>query len=73
MPAISCDPAALAKSSACFCYTEPEARKVIIYLLRQIAGSTLTPAQLAQAAAGYAFDQRTADSVIAYLLCQIGG
>ena len=73
MPAeISCDPAALAKASACFNYSDGKvADAVIIYLLAQLAGNTMTPAQLAKAAACYVGqDAKMMDAEKVYLLCQ---
>ena len=32
---INCDPSALAKAAACFCYTQDQFRAVMIYLLCQ--------------------------------------
>ena len=71
MPAINCDPAALEKTSACYCFNEPQTRAVLVYLLAQIAGNTMTPAELAKASSCYCFDQKTGDAVLTYLLCQI--
>ena len=68
---INCDPAALAKAAACFCYNEPEARSAMVYLLAQIAGDASTPAELAAKAKCYCFDQKTGEQVMTYLLCQI--
>ena len=72
MPAtINCDPAAISSAGACYCYSDKESRRVITYLLAQIAGDTSTPAALAQKASCYCFDPRTADAVITYLLCEV--
>ena len=70
---VNCDPALLAKAAACYCYTEPQFRSVLIYLLAQIAGHSSTPAELARKAACYCFDQRTAEAVTTLLLAQLAG
>lgn len=69
--AINCDPAALAKAAACYCSTEQQQLADIVYLLKQIAGNTMTPAQLAQASACFCSDKKTQYANITYLLCQI--
>lgn len=73
MPEINCDPAALARAAACFCYSDKKVEDAImIYLLAQIAGDTSTPSALAQEAKCFCFaDQTMRDAVITYLLCQI--
>lgn len=46
------DPAALSKLAACYVGMPLDTQNaVLIYLLQQIAGNTMTPAQLAKAAA----------------------
>ena len=70
--AIDCDPSALAELSACYCFPENVERAIIVYLLAQIAGSTLTPAQLAAAAAPYVgMPKNVQEAAMLYLTCQI--
>ena len=66
---MNCDPTTLAEAAQCFCYTDPQFRGVMVYLLAQKAGNSMTPAQLAQQAACYCYDDRTSRAVITYLLC----
>jgi hypothetical protein len=69
--AITCDPAALASASACYCYDKRTANAVLIYLLAQIAGNTMAPDALARAARCYCIgDAKSRDAVLFYLLCQ---
>ena len=69
--AVNCDPAALARASACFCLPEPQFRAALIWLLTGIAGDTSTPAELAKKSACYCFDRKTAAAVKAYQLSQL--
>lgn len=73
MPEINCDPDALAKAAACFCYENKKvSASVIIYLLAQIAGDTPTPDELARKAACMCInDVPTREAVLLYLLCNI--
>lgn len=69
--AITCDPAALASASACYCYDKRTANAVLIYLLAQVAGNTMAPDALARAARCYCIgDAKSRDAVLFYLLCQ---
>lgn len=68
---MDCTPATLTKSAACYCFNEQQALNIMVYLLAQKAGSTMTPDELAKAAACYCYDRKTAESVITYLLCQL--
>lgn len=63
-------PKGLSAGAACFQGIPPGYRDaVIIYLLAQLAGSTMTPAQLSSAARCYQFgDRKTAEGIIIYLL-----
>lgn len=71
--AVSCVPADLAAASKCFCFNDKNVEMgVVIYLLAQIAGNTMTPAQLADVSKCFCFpDTRTQSAVELYLLCQI--
>ncbi len=71
MPTISCDPAAVAKASACFCLEEPAARAAMLYLLNQISGLNLTPAQLAKNSACFCLNAKASKAAELYLLCSI--
>lgn len=70
---ISCDPSALAKAAACYCYGDHKVEdSIIIYLLAQIAGDTSTPDELARKAACLCIeDKQSREAVMLYLLCQI--
>ena len=70
--AVNCDPATLARASACYCYNETVSAEVMIYLLAQLAGDASTPAQLAVKAKCYCYsDKKLAEAVKIYLLCAI--
>lgn len=69
--AISCDPAAVAKASACFCGPEESQRAQMLYLLLQISGLNLTPAQLAEKSKCFCFEEKAGKAAELYLLCQI--
>jgi hypothetical protein len=72
MPAITCDPATVAKASACWCTDEATYRASMLFLLRQIAGNTMTPAQLAAAAACYVgIPEDVWRAEVTMLLCSI--
>lgn len=69
--AINCDPATLARASACYCYDQKVSDAVMIYLLAAIAGDTSTPKELAEKAKCYCFgDRQVAEAVKALLLCE---
>lgn len=70
---VNCDPAALAKAAACYCYGDRKtADSAIIYLLAQIAADTSSPSELAKKAACFCFaDAPSRDAVLLYLLCNI--
>lgn len=70
---VSCDINDLANASKCYCYSDQkQVDAIIIYLLAQIAETTLTPAELAKQAACYCYpDTRSRDAVMLYLLCAI--
>lgn len=70
--AVSCVPADLAAAAKCFCIEDKTVQaSVMIYLLAQIAGNTMTPAQLVDAAKCYCIpDSTSRDAVMIYLLCQ---
>lgn len=61
----------ISSASACFCFPEPVQRAVTIYLLRQIAGLTMTPVELSRAASGMAFPSNVAVQIIAWLISTI--
>ncbi|HUD74787.1 MAG TPA: hypothetical protein VMQ76_06920 [Terracidiphilus sp.] len=69
--AVNCDPATLAKLSACYCFQPKIANSVMIYLLANKAGDTSTPAQLAAKAACYCFEPKVSEAVKTMLLCNI--
>lgn len=71
MPAtIVCDPAALAKASACYCLPEPAALAAIIYLLN-VSGPNLTPSALAAASAKFRdMPDNAKKAAIVWLTCQ---
>lgn len=69
--AVSCVPNDLAAAAKCYCFDEKTTEAVKIYLLYQIAGSTLTPNQLADAAKCFCSDPKTQMAIQNYLLCQI--
>jgi hypothetical protein len=66
---INCDPNALAKASACYCGPEDLQRAEMIFLLKKIAGNTMTPGQLASAAACYCGPEDLWRGEMTYLLC----
>ena len=68
---MDCDPAAIAKASACFCLPEKEARGALLYLLNAQSGLNLTPAQLAKNSACFCLDAKSSKAAELYLLCQI--
>jgi hypothetical protein len=68
---MNCDPAAVAKASACFCLPEKESRAALLYLLNQISGLNLTPAQLAKNSSCFCLNAKAAKAAELYLLCAI--
>lgn len=66
-----CDPATVAKASACFCLEEPAARAAMLYLLNSISGLNLTPAQLAANSKCYCLNAKASKAAELYLLCAI--
>lgn len=68
---MNCDPAAVAKASACFCLTEPQARAAMLYLLNNISGLNLTPSQLAANSKCFCLESKSAKAAELYLLCAI--
>ena len=71
MPALNCDPAAIAAASKCYCLPEKEHRGAVVYLLNQISGLNLTPAQLAAASKCFCMNEKSSDAAILYLVCNI--
>lgn len=53
MPIDCNDTAALAASAACYCYPPKVEGAIIILLLKQLAGNTMTRAELVEAALPY--------------------
>lgn len=71
--AVSCDPNDLIQAASCNrCISHGDEGPVIIYLLQQIAGNTMTPDQLMQAASCLRCIPAGIQSEIqTYLLCAI--
>ena len=68
---MDCDPAAIAKASACFCLPGKEARGALLYLLNSISGLNLTPSQLAANSKCFCLNAKSAKASELYLLCAI--
>ncbi len=68
------DPAALARTAACYCYDDKTAIAVELYLLARLAGGTMDPATLAREAAAAGFtgiaNNQSQAAVKLYLLCK---
>ena len=67
----NCDPDALARASACYCFTPKQSDAAIIYLLNRISGLNLDPDTLARNAKCFCMTKQQSRAVIAYLLCRI--
>ena len=68
---MNCDPAAVAKSSACWCLPEKEARGALLYLLNAQSGLNLTPTQLAANSKCFCMGKKASQAAELYLLCAI--
>lgn len=69
--AATCDPGTIADSAKCYCYDPRTNERVMIYLLLQIAGLSMTPTELQAASKCYCLDPISAQKAMVYLLCQI--